>query len=97
MIQVELPTHLATLARTGRDVAVEPTVATFAAVIDELERRFPGLLGTIRDPVTAERRPFIRFFACEEDLSHHPMSSPLPDPVARGHEPLLIIAAIAGG
>ncbi len=71
--------------------------ATLRVVLDALEARYPMLRGTIRDQVTQERRPFVRFFACEEDLSHEPPDAPLPDAVARGAEPLLIIGAIAGG
>jgi sulfur-carrier protein len=98
MIRVELPAHLRTLARVDREVrlAVEGAV-TLRAVLDALEAAYPGLRGTIRDHVTRERRPFVRFFACEQDLSHEPPDAPLPDPVARGAEPLVIIGAIAGG
>jgi molybdopterin converting factor small subunit len=98
MIRVELPAHLRTLARVDREVslAVEGAV-TLRAVLDALEAAYPGLRGTIRDHVTQERRPFVRFFACEQDLSHEPPDAPLPDAVARGAEPLVIIGAIAGG
>jgi len=98
MIRVELPAHLRTLARVEREVclAVEGAV-TVRAVLDALEAAYPGLRGTIRDHVTRERRPYVRFFACERDLSHEPPDAPLPEPVARGAEPLVIIGAIAGG
>ncbi len=98
MIRVELPAHLRTLARVGREVKLEVEgPATLRVVLDALEARYPMLRGTIRDQVTQERRPFVRFFACEEDLSHEPPDAPLPDAVVRGAEPLLIIGAIAGG
>jgi len=98
VIRVELPTHLRTLAKTSSEVtlAVEGTV-TLGSVLDALEARFPMLEGTIRDHVTKKRRPFVRFFACQEDLSHEPPDAPLPEAVARGAEPLLIVGAIAGG
>jgi hypothetical protein len=98
VIRVELPAHLRTLARVDREVKLEVEgPATLRVVLDALEARYPMLRGTIRDQVTQERRPFVRFFACEEDLSHEPPDAPLPDAVARGAEPLLIIGAIAGG
>jgi sulfur-carrier protein len=98
MIRVELPAHLRTLARVEGEVAVEvPQPVTLAAVLDALEARYPVLGGTIRDHVTHTRRPFLRFFACEEDLSHESPHKPLPDSVARGEEPLMIVGAIAGG
>jgi len=98
VIRVELPAHLRTLARVGREVKLEVEgPATLRVVLDALEARYPMLRGTIRDQVTQERRPFVRFFACEEDLSHEPPDAPLPDAVVRGAEPLLIIGAIAGG
>jgi len=98
VIRVELPAHLRTLARVGREVKLEVEgPATLRVVLDALEARYPMLRGTIRDQVTQERRPFVRFFACEEDLSHEPPDAPLPDAVARGAEPFLIIGAIAGG
>lgn len=98
MIQVILPAHLRTLARVDGEVAVDVEgQATLRSVLDALEARYPMLRGTIRDHVTLERRPFLRFFACQEDLSLEPPDVPLPDPVARGTEPLMIVGAIAGG
>ena len=98
MIRVELPQHLRTLAKVGREVQVEVQgTVTLRAVLDAIEDRYPVLCGTIRDHVTKQRRPFLRFFACEQDLSHDPPDTPLPDPVASGKEPLLVIGAIAGG
>jgi hypothetical protein len=98
VIRVELPAHLRTLARVDREVKLEVQgPATQRVVLDALEARYPMLRGTIRDQVTQERRPFVRFFACEEDLSHEPPDAPLPDAVAKGAEPFLIIGAIAGG
>ncbi len=97
-IQVELPYHLRTLA--GVDGRVELVVGgpvTRRAVLDALEARYPVLRGAIRDHATGQRRPFLRFYACERDLSHEPDDTPLPDPVAAGTEPYLIIGAIAGG
>jgi hypothetical protein len=98
MIRVELPHHLRTLARVDRevtvDVAGEPTLR---AVIDALEARYPMLRGTIRDHVTQQRRPFVRFYACSEDWSHEPPDSSLPRAVASGAEPLLVIGAMSGG
>ena len=98
MIRVVLPAHLRTLARVDGDVTlrVEGPV-TVRSVLDALEAQYPMLRGTIRDHVTLERRPFLRFFACEEDLSHEPPDSPLPDAVVNGTEPFFIIGAIAGG
>ncbi len=98
MIRVVLPAHLRTLAKVGFEVELEvaPPV-TLKTVLDALEARYPMLQGTIRDHVTLQRRPFLRFFACEEDLSHELPDAPLPDAVAAGTEPLLIIGAIAGG
>jgi len=98
MIRVVLPAHLRTLAHVDGDVelAVEGQV-TQRSVLDALEARYPMLRGTIRDQVTQQRRPFLRFFACEQDLSHEPPDAPLPDAVASGAEPLWIIGAIAGG
>jgi sulfur-carrier protein len=97
-IRVVLPQHLRTLARTGNELAltVEGPV-TLRSVLDALEAHYPMLRGTIRDHVTLQRRPFLRFFACEEDLSHESPDAPLPETVASGKEPLLIIGAIAGG
>ena len=98
MIRVELPAHLRTLARVGGEVAVDVSgPVTQRAVLDALEARYPMLRGTIRDHVTQLRRPFLRFFACEEDLSHEPPDAPLPASVAAGTEPFLVIGAIAGG
>ena len=98
MVRLVLPAHLRTLASVGSEVEVEVTgLVTQRAVLDALETRYPVLRGTIRDHVTMKRRPFIRFFACEEDLSHQPPDAPLPAPVAEGKDPYLIIGAIAGG
>jgi sulfur-carrier protein len=98
MIRVELPAHLRKLAQVEGEVTVAVAgTATIAAVLDALEARYPALGGTIRDHVTHARRPFLRFFACEEDLSHDPPDTPLPDSVARGEEPFMIVGAIAGG
>ena len=98
MIRVVLPTHLRTLARVKGEVALDvPAPVTRASVLDALEARYPMLRGTIRDHVTEQRRPFLRFFACERDLTHEPPDAPLPDAVASGTEPLLVVGAIAGG
>jgi hypothetical protein len=98
MIRVVLPAHLRTLARVQGEVAVEVEgPVTLLAVLDALEAAYPVLEGAIRDHVTLKRRPFVRFFACEEDLSHEPVEAPLPQKVADGTEPLLIVGAIAGG
>ena len=98
MIRVELPSHLRALAHVRREVELEVSgPATLRSVLDALEIRFPMLRGTIRDHVTQQRRPFLRFFACAEDLSHESPDAPLPEAVASGAEPLLIIGAIAGG
>lgn len=98
MIRIVLPAHLRTLARIDGEVAlnIEGQV-TLRAVLDALEARYPMLRGTIRDHVTHRRRPFIRFFACERDLSHESPDVPLPDAVATGVEPFLIVGAMAGG
>jgi molybdopterin synthase sulfur carrier subunit len=98
LIRVVLPYHLRNLARVGSEVALEvvPPVSV-RSVLDALEVRYPMLRGTIRDHDTQQRRPFLRFFACEEDLSHEPPDIPLPEAVTTGREPLLIIGAIAGG
>ncbi len=97
-IRVELPQHLRTLAHVGREVQLEvESPVTLRSVLDTLDARYPMLRGTIRDHGTQERRAFLRFFACEEDLSHEPPDTPLPEAVASGKEPLLIIGAIAGG
>jgi hypothetical protein len=98
MIRVVLPVHLRTLARVEGEVRLElESPATLRALFDALEAHFPVLRGTIRDHVTLRRRPFVRFFACEEDLSHESPETPLPEPVAKGAEPFLIIGALAGG
>jgi molybdopterin synthase sulfur carrier subunit len=98
MIRVVLPFHLRTLAQVGAEVKLEVEgQATQRSVLDALEARYPMLRGTIRDQVTQQRRPFLRFFACEEDLSHEPPDAPLPEAVALGTEPLLVVGAIAGG
>jgi sulfur-carrier protein len=98
MIRVILPLHLRNLAHVGAEVTLEVEgPVTQRSVLDALEARYPMLRGAIRDHVTLERRPFLRFFACEEDLSHNPPDAPLPDAVASGKEPFLIIGAIAGG
>lgn len=98
MIRVILPLHLRTLAHAGAEVklAVEGPI-TQRSVLNALEARYPMLRGTIRDHITQQRRPFLRFFACGEDLSHEVPDAPLPDAVASGAEPLLILGAIAGG
>lgn len=98
MIRVVLPTNLWKLADANREVELRVEGApNIAAVLDALETRYPMLRGTIRDHVTKERRPFIRFFACGEDLSHEPTEALLPDEVVRGAEPLRIVGAMAGG
>ena len=98
MIRVMLPAHLRTLAKTGSEVSVEVNgPVTVCSVLDAIESRYPMLEGTIRDHVTKQRRPFVRFFACGEDWSHEATDKPLPDAVAAGSEPLLVVGAIAGG
>jgi molybdopterin synthase sulfur carrier subunit len=98
MIRVVLPYHLRTLAHVGNEVELNlEGPATQRSVLDALEARYPMLRGTIRDQVTHERRAFLRFFACEQDLSHQPPDAPLPEPVASGKEPFIVIGAIAGG
>jgi len=98
MIRVILPQHLRTLAQVGAEVRLEVIgQPTQRAVLDALEARYPMLRGTIRDQVTLQRRPFLRFFACEEDLTHEPPDAPLPDAIVSGAEPLIILGAIAGG
>jgi molybdopterin synthase sulfur carrier subunit len=98
MIRVVLPQHLRTLAHVGSEVQLEvEDPVTQRSVLDALEASYPMLCGTIRDHVTKQRRPFLRFFACEEDLSHDPPDTPLPEAVVSGKEPFLIIGAIAGG
>ncbi len=100
MIRVALPAHLAHLARCEREVALEVALEadpTVRAVLDALEARYPVLRGTIRDVGSGRRRPFVRFFACGEDLSHDSPDNPLPAPVADGREPLRVVGAMAGG
>ncbi len=98
MIRVVLPAHLRTLALVHDEVTVHvESQATQRSILDALEASYPMLRGTIRDQVTHHRRPFVRFFACEQDLSHEPPDAPLPDAVARGTEPFLIVGAMAGG
>jgi molybdopterin synthase sulfur carrier subunit len=98
VIRVLLPHHLRTLAGTDREVEVTVAgPATVQSVLDALEADHPVLRGTLRDPVTLARRPFVRFFACEEDLSHDPPDRPLPAPVAEGREPFHVVGAMAGG
>jgi sulfur-carrier protein len=98
VIRVILPQHLRTLARVASEVQVDVQGRpTPRAIIDALEKSYPMLCGTIRDHVTQERRPFLRFFACAEDLSHDPPDTPLPDAVVAGSEPFIILGAIAGG
>jgi molybdopterin synthase sulfur carrier subunit len=98
MIRVILPHHLRTLAQVPSEVELEVQgQATQRSVLDALEARYPMLRGTIRDQVTQQRRPFLRFFACEQDLSHEPPDAPLPDAIASGAEPFIVIGAIAGG
>ncbi len=98
MIRVVLPAHLRTLAHVDREVRVDvPGPATQRSVLDALEASYPMLRGTIRDHVTERRRPFVRFFACEQDLSNELPDAPLPDAVATGAEPFLVVGAMAGG
>jgi sulfur-carrier protein len=98
MIRVILPAHLRTLARVDDEVQLQvDEQVTQRAVLDALEARYPMLRGTIRDHVTLRRRPFVRFFACEQDLSHELPDAPLPDAVASGTEPFLVVGAMAGG
>ena len=98
MIRVIIPQHLRTLAHVESEVELElDGPVTLRSVLDALEARYPMLRGTIRDQVTQQRRPFLRFFACEEDLSHQSPDAPLPEAVASGKEPFIIIGAIAGG
>src|SRR5580658_442492 len=98
MIRVILPQHLRTLAQVGGEVELEINgPVTQRSVLDALETRYPMLRGTIRDQVTLQRRAFLRFFACEEDLSHESPDAPLPDAIASGKEPFIVIGAIAGG
>ena len=98
MIRVVLPAHLRGLAHVSGEVELDiKGPATQRSVVDALEAKYPMLRGTVRDHVTQQRRPFLRFFACEEDLSHESPDAPLPDAVVSGKEPLLIVGAIAGG
>lgn len=98
MIRVLLPHHLRTLAGVDGEVTVEVDgPVTLRSVLDALEARYPMLRGTVRDHATQRRRPLLRFFACEEDLSHEPPDTPLPDAVASGAEPFIVLGAIAGG
>jgi len=98
MIRVVLPAHLRMLARVDGEVELQVDgPVTQRSVLDGLEARYPVLRGTIRDHVTQRRRPFLRFFACEQDLSHEPPDAPLPDAVAMGAEPLMVVGAMAGG
>jgi sulfur-carrier protein len=98
MIRVVLPAHLRTLARVSGEVQLDVSgEPTFLSVVDALEAQYPMLRGTIRDQVTHERRPFVRFFACQEDYSLEPPETPLPTAVVKGDEPFLIVGAMAGG
>lgn len=95
MTRVVLPAHLRALARVDGEVTVD--ARTVRDVLDALEAAHPALRGTMRDPVTGKRRPFVRFYACAEDLSHDPVEAALPEPVLRGDEPFLVVGAMAGG
>ena len=97
MIRVVLPAHLRTLGRAGSEVTLEVKAFTIGGLLDALEERFPMLQGAVRDHVTLQRRPIVRYFACEQDLSHEPLDFPLPNDVVSGKEPFLIVGAIAGG
>jgi sulfur-carrier protein len=98
VIRVVLPAHLRALARTDHEVTLEINgEATQGSLLDALESRYPALRGTMRDQVTHRRRPYVRFFACERDLSHEPPDAPLPPAVANGVEPFLVVGAMAGG
>jgi hypothetical protein len=98
MIRIILPPHLRTLARVGAELEIEVEgQVTLRSVLDAIEAGYPMLRGTIRDHVTLERRPFLRFFACEQDLTLEPPDAPLPEAVASGAEPLIVLGAIAGG
>jgi sulfur-carrier protein len=97
-VRVKLPTHLRRLARVDGEISVDVAEpVTLAAVLDAVESLHPVLQGAIRDRATGRRRAFVRYFACEEDLSHEPPDTPLPEPVTRGAEPLLVVGAMAGG
>ena len=97
MIRVLVPAHIQTLANTDREITLVEDLTTISQVLDALDERYPQLSGTLRDRATGLRRPFIRFFACEEDLSHDPLDAPLPPEVTSGAEPLVIVGAMAGG
>jgi sulfur-carrier protein len=98
MIRVVLPTHLRNLAKVNQEVEIDFTgEVTIAAVLDEIEARYPMLRGTIRDHATKERRPYVRFFACGEDLSHDPQDTTLPAPVLAGEQPFRVVGAMSGG
>lgn len=98
MIRVVLPTHLKTLAKVNGEVQLDlAQPVTQSSILDALEMRYPELRGTMRDQVTHKRRPFVRFFACKQDLSHDPPETPLPADIASGAEPFLVIGAMAGG
>ncbi len=98
VIRIELPQHLRTLSGAEREITLEVQgVVSIKSALDALEARYPTLKGTVRDQGTLERRAFLRFFVCEEDWSHEPTEKPLPEAVAKGREPLLIVGAIAGG
>lgn len=98
MIRVVLPYHLRNLARVGDEVQLEVgSPVTLGAVLDALEARYPTLCGTVRDHGTLKRRPFVRFYACKEDLSHEPPDTPLPEAIVTGSEPFMIVGAMSGG
>ena len=97
MIRVVLPAHLRTLGRVGSELTLDAKKNTIGGLLDALEERYPTLQGAIRDHVTLQRRPFVRYFACEQDLSHESLDFPLPNDVVSGKEPFLIVGAIAGG
>lgn len=97
MIRVLVPAHIQTLAHTGREIPLDEDPTSIAEVLDALEARYPQLSGTLRDRSTGARRPFVRFFACEQDLSLNPLDAPLPRAVRSGSEPLVIVGAMAGG
>ena len=98
MIRVVLPGHLRTIANVDGEVLLDvPAPVTQRSILDALEARYPMLRGTIRDHGTLKRRPFLRFFACEEDLSHEPPDAPLPEAITKGEQPFLVVGAVAGG